>query len=519
MAPKALQMASEDRAAHQTDEELAARSADGAQEAFAGLYERHYGGIYDFAIRILRDPDAAADVVQATFTRAWPALKEGTRPANVKAWLYGIARNLSIDELRRRRRLFPTEGLGLGLAELPDPAAFDPSETVETKELAELVWTSAAGLRAEEYALLDLHVRRGLSADELADTLGVQRGAVYTRLTRLRHALESAVATSLLVRHGRGKCSELDRLVAIQRAQGTMHEGRRVIQSHVEDCAQCQESKGVYASPAQILASLALVPPSEELGEAIWAIVGAGAALVGAGAAAASAKTGGVGGLLSQAPVPLGIAAGGLATLATVVTLGVWAAGGDDGGASAAKVSQTPAVEQPAAPPASQPAASAKPRPTRTRAEPARTAATIDRPATVPARPGTPTPAAQFSSVPPEPGKVIARPPASEPPPPSPPAQRPTSPPPPPSPSPPPPSPPRPSPPGPPPPPAPPHPAPPPAPAPPPSPAPPPPPPPPAQEAKVAMCLHGNTVMVSHHAVPGLLRAGATMGACSLADG
>jgi RNA polymerase sigma factor (sigma-70 family) len=517
-------MATEDRAAHETDEELAARSSEGAQDAFAELYERHYGSIYDFAVRILRDPDAAADVVQATFTRAWPALKEGTRPTNVRAWLYGIARNLSIDELRRRRRLFPTEGLGLGLAELPDPAAFDPSETVETKELAELVWTSAAGLRAEEYALLDLHVRRGLSADELADTLGVRRGAVYTRLTRLRQALESAVATSLLVRHGRGKCTELDRLVAIQRAQGTMHEGRRVIQSHVEDCSRCQESKGVYASPAQILASLALVPPPEELGEAIWAIVGAGAALVGAGAAAASAKTGGVGGLLSQAPVPLGVAAGGFATLATVVTLGVWAAGGDEGGASAAKVSQTPAVEQPASPPASPPAAKAKPRPRKT--ERAQPAATFDRPGTVSALRETRTPAAQFSAAAPEPASVVDPPSASGRPSPPPSAPRPTSPPPPsPSPSPPPapPSPgpgppPSPPPPGPPPPaPAPPPPAPPPAPPPPPPPAAPP--PPPQQEGRVAMCLHGNTLVVSYRAVPGLLRAGATIGACSVANG
>ena len=122
-----------DRAVHETEEELAARSAEGAKDAFAELYERHYGSIYDFAVRILRDPDAAADVVQATFTRAWPALQDGPRPAHVKAWLFGIARNLSIDELRRRRRVFPNEGLGLGLAELPDPAAFDPSETVETK--------------------------------------------------------------------------------------------------------------------------------------------------------------------------------------------------------------------------------------------------------------------------------------------------------------------------------------------------------------------------------------------------
>src|SRR5215212_1977030 len=225
-------MATEDRAAHETDEQLAGRSAGGSTDAFAELYERHYRSIYDFAVRILRDPDAAGDVVQGTFTRAWSTLKGGTRPASAKAWLFAIARNLSIDEVRRRRRLFPTEGIGLGLAELPDPAAFDPSETVETKELAELVWTSAAGLRAEEYALLDLHVRRGLNADELADSLGVRRGAVYTRLTRLRQALESAVATSLLLRHGRGRCPELDQLVVGQRAQGTLHERRRVLQSH-----------------------------------------------------------------------------------------------------------------------------------------------------------------------------------------------------------------------------------------------------------------------------------------------
>lgn len=510
-------MATEVRAAHEIDEELAARTADGAKEAFAELYERHYGGIYDFAVRILRDRDAAADVVQATFTRAWPALMEGTRPANVKAWLYGIARNLSIDELRRRRRLFPTEGLGLGLAELPDPAAFDPSETVESKELAELVWTSAAGLRAEEYALLDLHVRRGLSADELADTLGVRRGAVYTRLTRLRQALESAVATSLLVRHGRGRCPDLDRLVAIQRAQGTMHEGRRVIQSHVEDCSRCQESKGVYASPAQILASLALVPPPEELGEAIWAIVGAGAALVGAGAAAASAKAGGVGGFLSQAPVPLGVAAGGFATLATVVALGVWAVGGNDGGASAAKVSQATEVEQPAALPASPPATTAKPR--SRKPDRARRDAPTDRPARVSARPETRTPGAQFSAVAPEPEQVVAPPSASEPSSPrpsprstSPPRSGPSPPPPPAAPPPgsgPPPQPPPPSP-------VPPPPAAPPA----PSPAPPPaaPPPPPPQEGKVAICLNGNTLLVSYQAVPGLLRAGATMGACSIVD-
>ena len=185
------------------------------------------------------------------------------RPTSVKAWLFGIARNLSIDELRRRRRVFPNEGLGLGLAELADSSAFDPSEVVETKELAELVWTSAAGLRAEEYALLDLHVRRGLSADELADSLGVRRGAVYTRLTRLRRRSR---------RRSPPRCSSVTAATAAPSSTGSRartrcrrraREVRRIFQAHVEDCARCQESKGLYASPAQILAGLALVPPPE----------------------------------------------------------------------------------------------------------------------------------------------------------------------------------------------------------------------------------------------------------------
>jgi RNA polymerase sigma factor (sigma-70 family) len=510
-----------DRAAHETDEELAGRSAEGEKDAFAELYERHYGSIYDFAVRILRDPETAADVVQATFTRAWPAVQEGPRPAHVKAWLFGIARNLSIDELRRRRRVFPNEGLGLGLAELPDPAAFDPSETVETKELAELVWTSAAGLRAEEYALLDMHVRRGLSADELADSLGVRRGAVYTRLTRLRKALESAVATSLLVRHGRGRCAEFDRLVAAERAQGTLHERRRVLQAHVEDCSRCQESKGVYASPAQILAGLALVPPPEELGKAVWAIAGAG--IAGAGALARSTNSGSLGGVLSHVPVPLGIAAGGFATLAAVVTLGVWAFdGGDDGGSNAAARPPTPTLAEPVPEPSAPRQARRRTRSAAgsLRAGPARVvgrvaegsgeAAVRDSGATESAEPPAVSeePPAETSAPPgtaPR-GPTPSRPPRSVAPPPPPP---PAPPPPPGAPAPPPAPPP-----GPPPPPAPPPP--PPAPAPPPAPPPPPPPPPPPAEEKVAVCVSGNTLIVPASAVPGLLQAGATLGACSI---
>jgi RNA polymerase sigma factor (sigma-70 family) len=201
-----------------SDDQLVERSQAGDEQAFAELYERYQGELYDFAVRIVRDRDAAADVVQGTFAKAWPALQAGKPIANVRAWLFAVARNASIDELRHHKRLVrhreEDAGVALGLAAIPPDPEDDPTEAVERKELAELVWTSAAALSAKEYSLLDLHVRRGLDADEVASSLGLRRGAVYTRLTRLRNALEAAVTTTLVVRTGRDDCAELDGLAA-----------------------------------------------------------------------------------------------------------------------------------------------------------------------------------------------------------------------------------------------------------------------------------------------------------------
>jgi RNA polymerase sigma factor (sigma-70 family) len=489
------------RQAQESDDALAARAAQGDKEAFGALYERHHAALYDFAARMLRDRDAAADVVQNTFTRAWPALREGTRPSSAKAWLFGIARNLSLDELRRRRRVTTNDGLGLGLAELQDVEAFDPSEVVETKELAELVWTSAAELRPEDYALLDLYVRRGLNADELADSLGVRRGAVYTRLTRMRAALAKAVATSLLLRHGRGRCSELDGIAASVRAEPT-REGRLVVQRHIESCEECRRTRGMYASPVQIFAGLALLPPPDRLADAALAI--AGGAAVGAGAVAAASSNGGaagVGGVLTQAPVAVGIA-GGFATLATVVTLGVWAGGWADGTTSAKAEQPAPQAQQPAPPAAAPTSRTPAARSKGAKARIERRAARASAPqAGLRAQPSQATVPTATTSTLSAPKRAASSPRKSRPIPttsPAPPAA---------------PAPPAPSP-RPPPPPAPPAPAPP-APPPPP-PVPPPPPPPPPPDEKVAVCLNGNGMFVLRSALAYYLSLGATLGPCSI---
>src|SRR5437867_5054814 len=175
-----------------TDEELAAAVSAGDRQAFGTLYERYFRGLYDLSIRMMRDRDAAADNVQNTFLNAWQSLKQRTVSGNVGAWLYTIARNNAINELRRRNRLVPLQLPDTRDAPARDYAQVDgakfsnPAEVLEDRELVDLVWNSAAALSPREYSLLHLQLRKGLSNEEMAQSLGVPRSNIYVMLSRLR---------------------------------------------------------------------------------------------------------------------------------------------------------------------------------------------------------------------------------------------------------------------------------------------------------------------------------------------
>ncbi len=268
----------------QADELLASEAGAGDRDAFAALYQRYIDGLYDFALRMVRDPDQAADVVQNTFTKAWESLQRRTMPGNVKAWLFTIARNSAIDEIRHRKRMAGLDDRSLpSLSELEVSPLPDPETAYRNRELAALVWESAAALSAEEYSLLDLHVRRGLEADELAANLHLRKGAVYTRLSRLRDALEESVTSTLLARLGRRDCSDLDALLGRFPAAGVTREIRRAVQGHLRDCRRCQESKRRYLSPAELFSGLVVIPPAQHVRESIWQRVSAHMDAVGSG--------------------------------------------------------------------------------------------------------------------------------------------------------------------------------------------------------------------------------------------
>src|SRR5574341_880952 len=218
-----------------TDEHLALMASRGDRDAFGALYERYFRGVYDLSVRMVRDPDAALDVVQNTFLSAWENLQKRTVSGNVKAWIYTIARNAAINELRRNKRLRTTtfgeseQRTSLPFDRVDTNRMVDPQSLVHDRYYVDLVWSSAAALNPQDYSLLDLHLRKDLGVEELASTLGVSRGTMHTRLSRLRDSLGQSVGASLLIRRGRQECPALSALLAEGQFAGIDRDDRRLV--------------------------------------------------------------------------------------------------------------------------------------------------------------------------------------------------------------------------------------------------------------------------------------------------
>ncbi len=325
----------------QPDEDVTAQAAMGNIPAFPTLYERYFDDIYDIAVRTAGRADTAAEVVQKTFTKARESMQKGRSGSNVKAWLYTIARNSAIDEMRYGKRLGsgdePTEGGGgPPLFAQPDPSRSSSAEAVlEDNEMTELVWSSAAALSPKQYSLLDMHLRRGLSAEELAESLHLTRGNIYTMLTRLRDVLVESVTYVLLMRRGRAECRELDMLLTETQIIEYTRETRRVLQNHLKICQRCQANKRRFVSPLEVFAGLALVPAAPGVKAAIWQNISA--RISGVPVWRDRLLRGRTGPLpVSRGPLRIAVVVGGALALIVALVAGmlVFASGGGSGGAA-----------------------------------------------------------------------------------------------------------------------------------------------------------------------------------------
>ena len=262
--------------ASQADDYLVARVRSGDAAAFEAIYDRYARGMLGFCMHMLGNREAAEDALQLTFVSAYKALRDGDNSISLRPWLYTIARNRCLSELRAHRDALDVDVLAAD-RRLAEGLADEVQRREELRELLE----DMRRLPADQRAALVLFELGDHPQKEIAAVLGVRIEKVKALIFQAREAL-------LRGRQARNHpCADIrERLATLQ---GRIPR-RGMIQAHIDRCPSCQSFEHEVRHQR---AALALILPVTVTGELKgWVL---GSALHGGGAAAAgvAACTGG----------------------------------------------------------------------------------------------------------------------------------------------------------------------------------------------------------------------------------
>lgn len=183
-----------------SDEQLLAHVANGEVAAFKTLFDRYGGRVTGFCVKLLQDQALAEDTCQETFWRIWNGAHtfDGQR-GNFQSWLFGIARNLAIDTIRRQKNVV--------VESLPDGRTphMERAVTMDAEpDVAEIAWVSIqqqqvqqalAELPPDQRDVIEWIYFQGMTRREIAQEKNIPFGTINTRaqlaLEKLGRALRA----------------------------------------------------------------------------------------------------------------------------------------------------------------------------------------------------------------------------------------------------------------------------------------------------------------------------------------
>lgn len=182
------------------DRALLEQAKTGDARAFKHLVERHQHRAFGVALALVRNEEDAREVVQEAFVRVYRGLSDFHGGSSFFTWLYRIVHNLAIDVVRRPSR----REIGIEvLAEL-EPAALpvdalplfeDPEDHVERGQLLRSIEAALDALPAYHRGVIVMREVYGMSYEEMAETMGVSKGTIMSRLFHARKKLQAALAS------------------------------------------------------------------------------------------------------------------------------------------------------------------------------------------------------------------------------------------------------------------------------------------------------------------------------------
>jgi RNA polymerase sigma-70 factor (ECF subfamily) len=220
-----------------SDAELLDGVRRGDRKAVEELLSRYEASIYRFGLRMCGNEEAAREVLQETLLGAFRSLPSFRGDAAISTWLYQIARSFCI---KQRRGEHPAESLqeeaGARLAE-PSPA---PDARAHAREIGAALSAAIAALPSEFREVLVLRDVEGLSAEEAAGIIGIEVGALKSRLHRARAQLRTELATLLGdADAGPAPCADLAQELSAYAAAEIDQAACVRIEDHLSRCPRC----------------------------------------------------------------------------------------------------------------------------------------------------------------------------------------------------------------------------------------------------------------------------------------
>jgi RNA polymerase sigma-70 factor (ECF subfamily) len=184
----------------QNDADLVRQTLCGHTSAYNGLVMRYQRQVYNLAYRMLGNAEDAGDLVQETFLRAYGALASFRQDASFLTWLYKIASNLCIDQLRSRKARSALS-LDVELEEGREPAAdsrsCSPEELAIRDSVQEVVQRAISNLPEKYRVVVVMRHLQDMSVEEIAGVLDMPTGTVKTHLFRAREMLRGRLRSVL----------------------------------------------------------------------------------------------------------------------------------------------------------------------------------------------------------------------------------------------------------------------------------------------------------------------------------
>jgi RNA polymerase sigma factor (sigma-70 family) len=309
----------------QSDERLVALLRRGNTSAFEVLVARYETRLHAFCRHLLGSREDAEDVLQEVMTAAFNAMLADDRPINVRPWLYRIARNRSLNHLRR------IQAIGVDSMDLhfSDGGASTADKVHEREEFRLLVGDIHELPETQKTALV-LREMDALSYEQIAEAMETTVSSVKSLLVRARVSLAEASEARLL------SCEEV-RIELAEVAEGLRRRPGPLVRRHLRGCKRCTIFRGQLKQTNKALAALLPIGPTIFLKKLLVAHLGhsaasgSGATAAGSGAAGAGAAGAGAAGAGAAAGSGAlvgggGIVSAGIGAIATKAAAGIAAA-------------------------------------------------------------------------------------------------------------------------------------------------------------------------------------------------